>query len=638
MFDLTPKASDAGDGTAAVPTAVARGAAPAVREATPSGERVAGRVLASAALATVLALAVGGAWVLTAVSRAHADAATARATVIAKSLAAAVEPLVVSNDLTRLRRMVTEIQAQDGVAELAVSLPDGSIVAHSQPTRNSVRQLPDTWSASSSLAQVAATPTPDTAVETATITGRGPMIVTVRAARPVGLPAELQPTLFLLGLVGATTLGALYLIYRRARTPLRTLSLIAQSLREIRSGAVDVTLLRMDPRFGPEADGWNTLIDAAGPSGRRSATGTSSGIDDATASTASLSDVEQAVNILPTGVIIVDRMGCVRHANNIGAVLLGQTQATVRGMPVADLIADATVAEFINGCKQGRAVRRTVEVRRDTPVGEVVLRVHCRPLRKDDAGAALLTLDDVTQQRAADTSRGLFVAQATHELRTPLTNMRLAVEAVMDDEFTLPAGVAPHMNMVAAEVRRLERIVSDMLAVSEIEAGSLKLTRGEVQLERLVADLESDHRRQATERNITLSVILPPKYPQFFGDREKLGQALHNLLGNAVKYTPDGGTVTLSVSESADGRFMAFSITDNGIGISPDDKARLFNRFARGSDPRVAKITGTGLGLALSREIARLHGGDITVESQLDKGSTFTLSVPLSRQEHRNAA
>ncbi|MBC8108144.1 MAG: ATP-binding protein, partial [Anaerolineae bacterium] len=106
--------------------------------------------------------------------------------------------------------------------------------------------------------------------------------------------------------------------------------------------------------------------------------------------------------------------------------------------------------------------------------------------------------------------------------------------------------------------------------------------------------------------------------------------ALHNLVGNALKYTPTGGTVTVDVV--ADGKQLSFAVRDSGIGISAEDAERIFERFYRAKDPRVEKVTGTGLGLTLAREVVRLHGGEITVDSELNKGSTFTLTLPVAAE------
>jgi signal transduction histidine kinase len=117
------------------------------------------------------------------------------------------------------------------------------------------------------------------------------------------------------------------------------------------------------------------------------------------------------------------------------------------------------------------------------------------------------------------------------------------------------------------------------------------------------------------------------------GDRDRLMLTFHNLLNNAIKYTPAGGKVTVSAQVTP--TQLVVDIADTGIGISKEDQARLFQKFARANDPRVSKITGSGLGLALAKEVARLHGGDVTVQSELDKGSTFTLTLPvvLAREE-----
>ena len=112
------------------------------------------------------------------------------------------------------------------------------------------------------------------------------------------------------------------------------------------------------------------------------------------------------------------------------------------------------------------------------------------------------------------------------------------------------------------------------------------------------------------------------------GDRDKINVALHNLLGNALKYTPAGGQVTVNVS--IEKNVLGVEFIDTGFGISEEDQKRIFDKFYRAKDPRIGKIVGTGLGLTLAREVMRLHGGDITVDSQLDKGSTFTLTLPIA--------
>jgi len=146
----------------------------------------------------------------------------------------------------------------------------------------------------------------------------------------------------------------------------------------------------------------------------------------------------------------------------------------------------------------------------------------------------------------------------------------------------------------------------------------------------LFEDLRNDYEPQAAEKKVTLVFNLPPKLPVINGDRDKILVAMHNLVGNALKYTPAGGTVTVDVQ--ADGKQLSFAVRDSGIGIRAEDAERIFERFYRAKDPRVEKVTGTGLGLTLAREVVRLHGGEITVDSELDKGSTFTMTLPVTAE------
>jgi two-component system sensor histidine kinase VicK len=183
------------------------------------------------------------------------------------------------------------------------------------------------------------------------------------------------------------------------------------------------------------------------------------------------------------------------------------------------------------------------------------------------------------------------------------------------------------LNVINQEARRLERIVGEMLSVSEIEAGQLRIKTDDVRLDVLFDELKGDYSAQAEDKQIKLSFNLPPKLPVIRGDRDKIVMAMHNLIGNALKYTAKGGSVSVNVK--ADGKQLLFSVNDTGIGISEDEAERIFERFYRAKDPRVEKITGTGLGLTLAREVIRLHGGDVTVESELNKGSTFTLTLPI---------
>jgi two-component system phosphate regulon sensor histidine kinase PhoR len=187
-------------------------------------------------------------------------------------------------------------------------------------------------------------------------------------------------------------------------------------------------------------------------------------------------------------------------------------------------------------------------------------------------------------------------------------------------------------NIIVGEATRLSRFVDDLLNVSQMEAGAITVTRHETDLERMIHEVMENVQPLAVQKNIRIEKQLPPKLPKLKTDKDKLVAGLVNLLGNAVKYTPNDGQVRLLIEVEANK--IHFHVEDTGIGISEEEIPRLFEKFFRSSDQRVQDINGSGLGLAFSQEVARLHGGKITALSELNKGSRFTMTLPLDQPVH----
>ena len=319
------------------------------------------------------------------------------------------------------------------------------------------------------------------------------------------------------------------------------------------------------------------------------------------------------------------------------AVLLRLRREELVGRPVAELFPEEAAKVALAGVAGGGVKHRVQwEVERKSEGGSsCITRVSLKPARKGDSFMAFALVEDVTQQRVADKSRNALIAQASHELRTPLTNIRLYAEALLEDQGENPSARATAINVINQESRRLERIVADMLSVSEIEAGCFRLRRDDIPLPAILEDLRNDFAPQAQDKEIRLVFDVAPKLPALTGDRDKVTLALHNLVGNAIKYTPAGGTVTVKAAPENPGtpaETLVVEVVDTGIGIKPEEQEQIFERFFRSADKRIASITGTGLGLTLSREVARLHGGDVTLKSKLNEGSTFTFRIPASAE------
>jgi PAS domain S-box-containing protein len=456
------------------------------------------------------------------------------------------------------------------------------------------------------------------------VPGRGVAVLELVAARPRAL--HNWDTQVIIGVICIAGLGALLLVYRQIRARVLSMGMIRESLQAIHNGESVRDALQISAAAGPEASIWNRLLDEREERRRQAFSQEACGAINNSAGAEA--DIENACDSLSLGMVILDERGQVRHLNGAAASLLQIRREDATACDLASVVADPALKEAISGAVKGLATqRRTFEIERGDGEFRSVLRVHVRPLRRDDGGGALMTIDDITQQRVAEASHSSFVTQATHELRTPLTNMRLCLETALENTTGDAAFAEKCFNEINCEVRRLERTVSEMLSFAEIEAGCLKVNYDDVRLENLFDELRGTFESQASSKNISLAIDLPPKLPVIQADRDKLVLALHNLVGNAMKYTPDGGRVTVAVHE-VEGK-VTVDVSDTGIGIREEEQERVFERFYRAKDPRVAKSTGSGLGLALTREVARLHGGDVTVQSELDKGSTFTMTVPI---------
>jgi two-component system phosphate regulon sensor histidine kinase PhoR len=344
---------------------------------------------------------------------------------------------------------------------------------------------------------------------------------------------------------------------------------------------------------------------------------------------------------IPDGIATTDRQGRITFLNPAAAALLG----------TADLVGDPRKDK---GAPEGplmlTEIARYWQLPEDSPLHETsttdrpiaieltepeestgrVIRVACHPLSVGSAGqeSHVWVIRDVTQQKLADKMRNQFVDTATHELRTPLANIKAYAETLALTEMIDVEQQKQFLNTINAEATRLARFVDDLLNVSSIEVGSLTLSKQMTDLGRMLNEVLAKVRAQMEDKKLTFETLFPEKFPEPALDKDKVAAVLVNLLGNAAKYTPEGGRVSFRVRPN--GENLEISIEDTGVGISEQDLPRVFEKFFRSNDPRVQEQTGTGLGLSLAREVVRLHGGDITVESKLDKGSTFHVTLPLT--------
>ena len=456
---------------------------------------------------------------------------------------------------------------------------------------------------------------------------RGTLLVGTLVARDAGIMARLAdhaPTVMLL------PIAILFLGGQMLRRTAGSSSKIEEQLLQLSAApSAEAASINRLPEINSAATGWNRLVarvscQTVEASLAASLTRAVGGVREQKA--------ERILNNLPDGIALSDQVGRVLYANRSFCTLLGIASGRVSESTVDSLLFEkhATASDEIREQLSQETLPIVFELNRGTEDTSGVLRVARQPL-PDEGGRGstqLWQIRDISQQKLSEQARNDFVNSAAHELRTPLTNIKAYAETLALNEIADLESQKGFLNIINSEATRLARFVDELLNISSLECGSLALNRQETDTLRLFNEAIEKVRPQILQKNIGFNALLPPKLPELFIDKDKVAAALVNLLGNAVKYTPSGGKVGLQVSVNS--TELAVSIEDTGIGMSSQDMSKICQKFFRSDDPRVRDIPGSGIGLSLVQEVARSHGGRLEVHSELNKGSKFTLLLPLS--------
>jgi len=350
---------------------------------------------------------------------------------------------------------------------------------------------------------------------------------------------------------------------------------------------------------------------------------------------------ESIIDGLSDGVLVTDAYGRISLANREAETLMQIDRKEVLGrLPAEALPSRKEIMQFI-GTDGAATRRRSAEFDFSNGEGRKIVRAVWSPFTTTaafgGAGAAaaqgdkpaggMLLLREVTQQKMEEQARRDFISNVVHELRAPLSSIKSYVEMLIDNEADTPELRTEFFNTINEEADRLARLIDNMLSISKIEIGGLVLNKSSVKTRKLLEDAISSVAGTAKSKNIKLSANLPDDLPEAELDKEMVRMVLMNLLGNAIKYTEPGGSVI--VAGEVDAAEMKVHVIDTGWGIPPDEQEKVFQKFYRGRRTAKDKVMGNGLGLALAKEIACLHGGDVHLQSEEGKGSKFTLSLPL---------
>lgn len=326
---------------------------------------------------------------------------------------------------------------------------------------------------------------------------------------------------------------------------------------------------------------------------------------------AEITQRKQITNAVPDGLFLLDRDHRIVWCNQAALVMHSLDAFRDLGKPIGQLIRSPEFLAYLEDSS------------REAPIIHLDARLFAMRLEESVDGARLLLSRDVTDRERLDRMRRDFVANVSHELRTPLTVVGGYVETLRDLPIE-PTEQARYFSLIATQTENMRRLVEDLLILAKLENDLAPVEANAVALHTIAAEALADARALSGARHTIDAEVAEVSIK---GNTHELRSAISNLLSNAVRYTPEGGAITLRVEQNASHATIA--VTDTGMGIAAEHLPRLTERFYRVDRSRSRETGGTGLGLAIVKHVAQRHRGTLFIESKPGRGSTFKLTLPL---------
>lgn len=353
--------------------------------------------------------------------------------------------------------------------------------------------------------------------------------------------------------------------------------------------------------------------------------------------------LDSVLSQMTDGVVATDRHGNITIINEAAQAFLNVDQKTAFSEQLVDLLGINSTTSFDD--LLSNQDERIIEPAADSEGDNLILQADFSLIRRNTGFVTGLVcvLHDVTEQRKIDNDRRLFVSNVSHELRTPLTSLRSYVETLNDGAWQ-DSQLAPRfLKVIQEETERMIRMVNSLLGLSRFDQGTAKINVELVNfneffnfiLDRFDMLIKNDQdKAQAAGKpfkKYSIKRVFTQKDLWVEIDPDKMTQAIDNIMNNAIKYSPNGGTITCRLNDTQ--RYIILSITDQGLGIPRKDLKKVFDRFYRVDKARSRKQGGTGLGLSISKEVIEAQGGHVWVNSMENRGSTFYISLPYDAKE-----
>ena len=341
----------------------------------------------------------------------------------------------------------------------------------------------------------------------------------------------------------------------------------------------------------------------------------------------SLAESQALLGGMEEGVLILDLQGRVKKMNDSMLATIAQSFPADLGKHYLEVFRDPELNSLIQSTLASeQGLKRILSfLGQANKIYQVQSSLIQDP--EKNTGGVVVVFHDVSEMKRLERIRQEFVANVSHELRTPLTAIKGYVEALLEENLEGCPHAGEFLRVIDRHAARMEKIVADLLLLSQLESPTRFLQREPIDVAELLQGALDSVRPLGEAKKQVLEIKCPPELPPFLGDSQKIHQMLVNLLQNAINYTPEGGRIALEAGKTKAG--IQFEVDDTGIGIPAEDLPRIFERFYRVDKGRSRELGGTGLGLSIVKHIAEAHGGGVSVASQPGKGSRFTVSLPL---------
>ena len=438
----------------------------------------------------------------------------------------------------------------------------------------------------------------------------GETVGVVRASRPTSASNSLEVAvvlviIFTAAVVLILSVGLAYVLARRTS---RSMEAVAEGARRFAQGDLEY---RMDTY---PSDDSHDLADAFN---QMAAT-----IRDRVRSlSAESKHLSVVLDTMADGVIVINGNGQVELMNLAAEWMLESPTHEAAGSPLAEVVRDHEILQLVS---EATATRQTRQAELELAHRRRFLNVIATPLSEGGDEGVLLTLHDVTRLWQVETTRREFVSNVSHELRSPLAAIRAMTETLQDGALNDPETAQDFLTRIQSDVLRMTTMVNELLELSRLESGQVPIHLVPINLRTVVQEIESRFDMGADRKGLTLETHVPDDTPLVMGEADKLNQVLGNLVENAIKFTGDGGTISIS-AETSD-RWVEVKVKDTGVGIARKHLPHVFERFYKVDRSR--RNGGTGLGLAIVKHLVQAHGGDIRAESVEGEGSTFSFTLP----------